>query len=330
LESTTSTGRDRGRGPDQASPHTGIHHAAVFYGDEDEFHAGVASPIQAALAQDQPVLVALTADNTRRLRGQIGEEAERVEFLEIETVGLNPARVIPAWREFVDSNVSAGEPALGISESIWADRTADELTECHHHEALVNLAFGSDPAWSLLCLYDTASLPDGVLDEAMRSHPVLARGGTEGRSDEFAPVGGRPFDGPLAEVPAGVETRAFGAEGIASIREMVTARARDAGLSAMRAEDLALAVNELTANSVRHGGGEGELRIWEQAEQRRLVCEVRDAGRIHGALLGRIRPGADWVGGRGLWMVNQLCDLFQIRALPEGNLARVQMRIDAN
>jgi anti-sigma regulatory factor (Ser/Thr protein kinase) len=332
LESTTSTGRDRGPGAIETSPHTGIHHSAVFYGDADELLAGVAPPLQAALAEDQPVLVALTTENSRRLRELIGDEAEHVEFLEMEAVGLNPARVIPAWREFVDANVSAEKPGLGICEPIWADRTTDELTECQHHEALVNVAFRSDPEWSLLCPYDTSSLPDRVLEEAMRSHPILARGGTEARSDEFEPTGRRPFDGPLTEAPADAETVAFGADDIATIREKVAGRAAAAGLSAMRAEDLTLAVNELTANSVRHGGGRGELSIWEQdvsGQPRRLVCEVRDAGRIEGPLLGRIRPGPDWVGGRGLWMVNQLCDLLQIRALPEGNLARVQMRIDS-
>jgi len=30
--------------------------------------------------------------------------------------------------------------------------------------------------------------------------------------------------------------------------------------------------------------------------------------------------------GRGLWIVNQLCDLFQLRSSPAGTVARLHMR----
>ena len=66
-------------------------------------------------------------------------------------------------------------------------------------------------------------------------------------------------------------------------------------------------------NHLRHGGGPGTLRIWR--EDGAVVCEVRDAG------------------GRGLWMVNQLCDLVQLRTMhlgPEELLvaARVELGPD--
>ena len=327
MASTTSQ-RQEGEGADRASAQTAFHHGAVFYRDEDEFLAGMVPPVREALAAEQPVLVALTARNTRRLQAELGDEAEPVEFLEMEKVGGNPARIIPIWREFVGAHVSRDRAGLGIGEPIWADRSSDELVECQHHEVLLNVAFRDDPAWTLLCPYDTTALDDSVLDEAMRSHPVFTQGAEEGASDAFAAaLDGRPFNGAVSDPPADAETIEFGAHGVRTVRERVARRAHEAGLSDARADDLALAVNELTANSVRHGGGGGELSLWESDE--RLVCEVRDAGRIEGPLLGRIRPGADWIGGRGLWMVNQLCDLLQIRTGPEGNLTRVQMRLDA-
>jgi MEDS: MEthanogen/methylotroph, DcmR Sensory domain len=66
-----------------------------------------------------------------------------------EGVAANPARIIPAWRDFVASVDGRGH-ARGIGEPIWAERTPAELVECQRHETLLNLAFAGVPAWWLL------------------------------------------------------------------------------------------------------------------------------------------------------------------------------------
>jgi anti-sigma regulatory factor (Ser/Thr protein kinase) len=96
-------------------------------------------------------------------------------------------------------------------------------------------------------------------------------------------------------------------------------------LSTDRANDLLLAVNELATNTVRHGGGRGILKAWR--EPGALICEVTDAGRIQQPLVGRERPRLGQVGGYGLWLANQLCDLVQVRAFPTGGAVRVYMRL---
>ena len=45
-----------------------------------------------------------------------------------------------------------------------------------------------------------------------------------------------------------------------------------------------LAVNEIATNSIRHGGGRGTLRVWQ--ERGSLICEVRDAGRLQRSARG--------------------------------------------
>ena len=57
-----------------------------------------------------------------------------------------------------------------------------------------------------------------------------------------------------------------------------------------------------------------------------LICEVRDGGRIDDPLAGRRRPSAAQVGGYGLWLANQVCDLVQLRSVPQGMVVRVHMR----
>jgi anti-sigma regulatory factor (Ser/Thr protein kinase) len=99
--------------------------------------------------------------------------------------------------------------------------------------------------------------------------------------------------------------------------------ARAAGLARERTSDLVLATSEAATNSVLHGGGGGTLAIWEEPDA--LVCEVRDRGQIEDPLVGRARPAPDAPAGRGLWLLNQLCDLVELRSPPDGCVVRFRM-----
>ena len=120
-------------------------HEALFYAGDDEFLAGTLPFVQGAIERDEQVLIALGEANTNLLRGALGRDAERAIFTPMETLGQNPARIIPAWRDFVAANARPGQPVRGIGEPIWPGRTDDEVVECHHHEALLNYAFDDGP-----------------------------------------------------------------------------------------------------------------------------------------------------------------------------------------
>ncbi|HEX5763311.1 MAG TPA: sensor histidine kinase [Solirubrobacterales bacterium] len=307
--------------------HTHFHHEAFFYGDEDEFLAGAVPFLRDAAQEGEAALVAVSMTRARALRAELNGEADAVRFVDMERLGRNPARIIPAWQEFVDEHGGSDRPVRGIGEPVWPGRDSDELDECARHEALLNHAFWGGPAWRLLCPYDSSALGDEVLEAARDSHAVVSGSWTSGEERETAidPRAISPFAGVLPLQPTEAGRFDFDQTLLQEARALVKGAAGRAGLSAERSFDLVAAVAELVNNSVLHGGGAGILTVWR--EQESLVVQVDDEGVIEEPLTGRVRPDPAWHHGRGLWMVNHLCDLAQIRSGEGGTTVRVRMSL---
>ena len=300
-------------------------HEALLYSNESEFLAGTLPFLRGAVEAGEPALAVLSAEKIEWLQDELGERAEQVEFADMAEVGHNPARIIPAWRAFLDKYGGEGRPVRGIGEPIWAARSPAELVECQRHESLLNVAFADSPAWWLLCPYDATSLDRGVLDEAARSHPYLQDTGGSWTSEVWHPeqMPTAHLEDRLPEPTRYLAEVTFGQGRLGTVRTVVTSYARRFGLGADRTEDLVFAVNEVATNSLRHGAGSGVFRLWRDCQH--LVCEVRDEGRIVDPLVGRREPTVDAEGGRGLWLANQLCDLVQIRSNAAGSVVRLHM-----
>jgi anti-sigma regulatory factor (Ser/Thr protein kinase) len=300
-----------------------------MYAGDAEFLAGTVPFILDGLEAGEPVLVVERPEKADLLRAELGVDAGSVQFADMLKVGANPARIIPAWQDFVARHGGRGRPLRGIGEPIWREREPAELIECQRHESLLNVAFASGAEWWLLCPYDTVALDPLVIDEARRSHPFVWEGADHRQSQDFRGLSasGARFDAPLPEPPLSHHDLDFGPGGLAGLREFVAGHARGAGIGAKRTDDVVVAVSEVAANSVRHGGGRGILRLW--SEPRAFVCEIRDNGYFDRPLVDRKRPGKDPAAPRGLWLANQLCDLVQIRSLPSGTVVRLHLRMDA-
>jgi anti-sigma regulatory factor (Ser/Thr protein kinase) len=305
-------------------------HDALFYEGDDGFLQGTLPFVEAGLDGDEAILVAVGPQRTELLRQALGERAEFVQFVDMHELGRNPARVIPAWRAFLAEHAESGRGLRGIGEPVWAGRTREEIDECERHEALLNEAFAYGPDWRLLCPYDLAALDAETIAAARVTHPAVMHEGVSRRNHAYLPLHRSPglFNGSLANPPAEREELAYTARGLGAVRSLIAKRAAAAGLGESAREDLVLAINELATNSVQYGGGGGTLRIWTQPGE--LVCDVRDRGFIDDPLVGRLPPPVDQHGGRGLWLVNHLCDLVQVRSSPDGTVVRVRMRVPAN
>ncbi len=305
-------------------PVSGYRHEAFLYSGMTEFLAGTTSFIRRAVSAGDPVLVIVSGPRIELIRGELGPDAEHVGFADMARVG-NPARIIAAWRAFVEEHAGAAQ-LWGIGEPIHAERSPAELAECQLHEALLNVAFGADTPFSLVCPYDLEELAGDVIDEAHRSHPYVASGEARSAEPAYQPVDAAdPFARQLPPRPADAAGMAFQAGDLGRVRTFLTGQARLAGLAANPAEALVMAVNELATNSLRHGGGHGELHVWRDGGS--LICEVSDQGHITSPLVGRIPPALGQGFGAGLWLANQLCDLVQICSSADGTVIRVYQHL---
>lgn len=118
-------------------------------------------------------------------------------------------------------------------------------------------------------------------------------------------------------------TEAFGRDRVTGLRHDVAGCARAVGLAGERLDDFVLAVNELITNAVRHGGGQGWLRLWQELGT--VHCEVSDVGPgiSPAQLREQPRPAPDSLGGWGLWLTRRLSDEMVIDTGPAGTTVRI-------
>ncbi|MFE4635939.1 anti-sigma factor RsbA family regulatory protein [Streptomyces sp. NPDC056773] len=311
--------------PEPAGPGAFVH-PALFYQDLDAYVAGVGGFVRTAVSADEPVLVAVPGPHLDALRESLGGNAAAVTWTDMTDLGRNPGRILAGLQDFADLHVSRAVRIVG--EPIWPGRSPAEVLEATRHEALINTAFAGRPA-TILCPYDVRALAPGVLADARRTHPTLIEGGLDLASPAYTDAARVSADCnlPLPEPENEVPRFAYAHGGLAEVREYADAWARGTALSAARRGDLVLAVSEAAANSLSHGGGKGTLRLWAAGGARAgVVAEIRDGGRLADPLAGRRRPSlASPHGGRGLWMIHQLCDLVEVRAEDDGFTLRLHM-----
>ena len=128
----------------------------------------------------------------------------------------------------------------------------------------------------------------------------------------------------MSEQPVGPAGMTYSApDDLRSVRAFVSERARALGLAADRIELLTVAVSELTTNTLQHSSNGGHVRVW--GDNGKLICDVVDGGGPR--LFGREMPPAEAFRGRGLAIVERICDSVQTVAVPGGTLVRLCLNL---
>ncbi len=303
-------------------PTPGFEHEALFYRGDDGFLDGLLPFVREGLERDEAVVVAEPRNRLEQLRDALGDEASSVEFLDMAEIGQNPARIIGVWARTLQEHTNAGRRLRGVGEPAFVGRRGAELDECRLHELLLNHAFDGGPSWRLLCPYDEEHLPRAVTRGALHTHPLAGPPAGRRSTREYVPGGAlHALAAPLTPPADAVLRGSYGPDDIPATRRTVAHYARTVGLSEEQVEVLELAASELATNSIRHGGGTGTVAMW--LEPGAAVVEFSDSGHVTDPLTGRLMPTLEQEGGRGVYLVNQLCDLVQLRSSDQGTVIRV-------
>jgi anti-sigma regulatory factor (Ser/Thr protein kinase) len=313
--------------PDLGGPAAGsgsLGHLAYFYEDERDYLSYLSAFVTAGLRNAEPVFVAVPGRNAGLVRERLGAESHLLRYCAMAETGRNPARLIPKLRAFL--NEHPGRRLRYISEAVWPGRSDAELREATRHEALMNLAFASAPV-SIVCPYDARRLGPEVVGSARRTHPVLLRNGRTQTAASYAGRGVIPAecDFPLPAPPGDAEVIAYETS-LRQVRDLVGSHGAALGMAADRITNLVIAAGEVTANTLRHTSAGGRLWVWHTGGE--IICQVEDQGWIADPLAGRQRRSPE-DSGHGLWVVNQVCDLVEIRtSQAAGTAIRLHMRRD--
>jgi anti-sigma regulatory factor (Ser/Thr protein kinase) len=299
-------------------------HDALLYDSTDDYVGAITSFVQAGLAGGEPVLVGVPFPKTRVLRHLVGA-SRQVSFVDMADVGRNPARIIPAVRSFV--HAQGGRPTRFVGEPTWPGQSPAEVREVILHEALFGRATAGTPLMSL-CPYDTAMLEPYVIAAAERVHSHVVEKGERRPSSTYNPdVGAALFATPLPPPPSGRTKKFVFDHDLVQLRQFVEGGATRAGLDGTRLQDLVLAVSEVATNSVVHAGAPGVIRFWHDREAMEVVCDLIDSGKIDEPLVGRHGAYPLAREGWGLWMVNQVCDLVELRSSDWGTNVRLHVSL---
>jgi anti-sigma regulatory factor (Ser/Thr protein kinase) len=115
----------------------------------------------------------------------------------------------------------------------------------------------------------------------------------------------------------------FDSDTLSELRRAVLTEATALGMPGGRAVEVVLAVHELAANAVVHGGGAGWARMRVVAGE--LQCEVSDqgAGGIDDEVSTGVEQSWPFRPGRGLWIARNVADRFSMAPFAGGSQVTV-------
>lgn len=306
-----------------ASTITRFDHLALFYRGDEDYLTGVGGFITEGIESGSPVAVAVPGESLELLRSGLPDDvAGQVTWTDMEVAGRNPGRIIHQVLVPAAAHRPGRRPYI-VGEPVWPGRSELEYPACAAHEALINQAFAGHDA-RILCPYDAVGLPETALADAERTHPVLVAGHHIWQSRQYDPQAIERFNQPLPTPPPEAAHLRFSTVGdLARLREFMIGQATAAGVPPARIEVLVLAVNELATNTLEHTTGDGNLSTWTEAGV--LVVQVDDTGHISDPLAGRLPPPDLDERGRGLFLVNMMCDLVRVHTTPGGTALRLHL-----
>ncbi|MFI5915720.1 anti-sigma factor RsbA family regulatory protein [Dactylosporangium sp. NPDC051541] len=306
-----------------AAAHRGYFHETGFYSSDQEFLNLVGPFFTDGLQAGEPVVSACAPHHQQLLRDVFGPNAG-IRFVDGDGQYQRPAGAIRQYQAMFADLVADGATQIRVAGDVPHPGVGALWDGWARYEAAVNIAYDDYPVWGL-CPYDTRSTPAHVLHDVRRTHPHIATATGHHPNPAFqdpatvlaeARTGWRD---PLEQHPPHDE---LDDPSPARARAAITALAAATQLSRHDVDGLLVSVSEAVSNAVLYGAAPMRVRIW--AASQRIVVAVSDGGPGPADPFAGLLPvTALHAGGRGLWLMHQLCAHVSLQREPDGFTVRL-------
>ncbi len=292
-------------------PSDGYRHVAHVGRPDASVAQQVLPLLRAGLDRGDALLLACSPPLAAVLQAGLPAGASVVVVDESMIDGRTPA-ALAGYTALLDQHVPP--PGHRLQLVTDSSRHCVGMTAWLQTEALLNHVL-ADRALDHLCLVDEDALADdAALARAthrllLNDSRVVTNPGWREPVDILRELGSAPGPDPVETTPASMVVQDV--TDMRVLRRQLNEALRDGPLSADDAEDLVLAVDEVTANATEHGVPPVDVRLWVTPE--RVLCSITDRGQGFDEPLAGYGPahGADLsVGGMGLWLARRAVDLM--------------------
>lgn len=160
-------------------------HRVLPYGSEEELLAGAIPFLTEGIERSDGLIAVMTEAQLGLLSDGLGDRSDQVEFVNSADWYSSPGSALDRYRLFLSEKLEAGVPWIRVvGELPLTGLSQAEINAWIRYESIVNLVFASSTA-TIVCAYDTRSLPEQVVADARRNHPDVARGKDSTANPEY-------------------------------------------------------------------------------------------------------------------------------------------------
>jgi anti-sigma regulatory factor (Ser/Thr protein kinase) len=296
-----------------------IRHDLFIYDTDDAFAAQVVRFLVAGLEADERLMVVVSAHKQVIVRAALGATAEVITFHEPARVYSRPEAALALFDAVVGTSAEASERPIRAYGELPARGTREEWDAWIAYESIVNRAM-IGRVGTLMCGYDTRTVPASVVQQMRRTHRVVLDGAWRISQDYEEPETLVRELEPAYERLTGLRSLDVGEP--AQLQDRLADALLAASMPENQARDMLVAAREVLSNAERYGNGVRSMRVGRVGEH--LVCEVTDAGGgIDDPLAGYLPPRRLRDDRAGLWIARQLTSRLELSSEPDGLTVRL-------